>query len=363
MSGLTRPRSALRQRTTTASKTVVNLNTNSREELGFWDLISSFFWSLINWFFPVKAPVFTKTEERVDFTPVRPKPNQFTDPLIYLIKDEIFDGKNGINLWSEFRERLNLGKRNVSLYITNVCITYTDPETKKRICIHCDNLKDVAIIEAGKYLYIKLCRTKYCDTYIELNDYDFQIDVKKIEHKEIGCFTGKTTITVKRNAEKVWIINFEDLRIGDSILTENGFKKVKFITVSNAKNCVIFEININGVIIQGTPYHPVSINGTWIFMCNVPGATQIDDYTGNVYSIVFEDTTCTGYHLGPDVYGACLGHGLTDVTQNPVIGHDFFGNHEQIIASVSKLDTDVHRRSIVNNVKRNPDTGYICGFH
>jgi hypothetical protein len=90
-------------------------------------------------------------------------------------------------------------------------------------------------------LYIKLCRTKYCDTYIELNDYDFQIDVKKIEHKEIGCFTGKTTITVKRNAEKVWIINFEDLRIGDFVLTENGFKKVKFITVSNAKNCVIFD--------------------------------------------------------------------------------------------------------------------------
>jgi hypothetical protein len=42
------------------------------------------------------------------------------------------------------------------LYITNVCITYTDPETKKRICIYRDNLKDVAIIKAEKYLYIKL---------------------------------------------------------------------------------------------------------------------------------------------------------------------------------------------------------------
>lgn len=399
MSGYKRPKSVPRKRHTNTTPI-----TNAHEAIGFWDLVSSFFWSLINWFFPVKPRVFTEevSVRPVDFTHVRTNnpTNDFNIPSIFSIKNEIFDCKNGIKSWPAFRERLKLGYRNASLYITAVYITYTEPETGKRRTIYRDSshndLRDVQIVNyeiyGGKGFAIKLCHFESCDTYIDLNDYDFQINVKKIKHIDwSSCFTGDTTIIVLKKKEEdadyeAIETKFEDLRIGDFVFTENGFKKVKYITVSNF-NGKIISINIDGKIIKGTPYHPVSIKGIWMFMRDIDDAVEID-YSGNVYSIVFEDriedsiedtnedrikdtiedriedNTCTGYQLAPYIFGACLGHGYTTKnTVDPVIGHDFFGNREQIIASVSKLTRDEHGRSIINGVVRNPDTGLICGFN
>lgn len=387
MSGYKRPTSTLRKRPTNttssyasnASNEVVNPTTNAREVIGFWDWICSFFWSLINWFFPVKPQVFTEkvletpvyfTIERID-NPT----NDFNLPIIYLI-NETFDGNNGINLWPAFRKRLELGHSSVSLYITAVYITYTDPETGERRTIYRDSsnyLRDVQIVNHEKGFAIKLCHFKYCDTYIELNDYDFQINVTKIKHiDQSSCFTGDTTIIVQKGDEAIET-KFEDLRIDDLVFTENGFKQVKYITVSNC-NGKIISINIDGKIIKGTPYHPVSIRGSWMFMRDIDDAVEID-YSGNVYSIVFEDSiedtiedaiedaTCTGYQLAPYMFGACLGHGLTTKnTVDQVIGHDFFGDREQIIASVSKLTRDEYGRSIINDVVRGLD-GRICDFN
>lgn len=389
MSGKTRAKSASRRPTNTNS---FNTSNNAREAIGFWDWIGSFFWSLINWFFPVKPRVFTEEVliRPVDFTPVRTNnpTNDFNCPMIYRINNEIFDGENGIKSWPAFRERLKLGYRNASLYITAVYITYTEPETGKRRAIYRDSsrnyLRDVEIVNyenyGGKGFAIKLYHLSYCNTYINLNDNDFQINVKQIKHiDQSSCFTGDTTIIVLKDKEEeadyeAIETKFEDLRIGNFVFTENGFKQVKYITVSNC-NGKIISINIDGKIIKGTPYHPVSIKGIWMFMRDIDDAVEID-YSGNVYSIIFEDRiedttedriedeTCTGYQLAPYIFGACLGHGLTTTnTVDPVIGHDFFGNREQIIASVSKLTRDEHGRSIINGVVRNPDTGRICEFN
>ena len=352
---------------------VVNPTTNAREAIGFWAWFGSFFWSLINWFFPVKPLVLTE----VPIPPVDAKEiDDANRTRTFHINGEIFNGKTGINLWQAFCKRFYLGNNNVFMYITAVDITYTDTKTKERITIPFNDLRDVEIVNyeiyGGKGFAIKLLRTNFHDDYIELNDdNDFQIDVKKIKHTP-SCFTGDTTIIVKKGDES-FETKFEDLRIGDLVFTEKGFKQVKYITVSNC-NGKIISINIDGKIIKGTPYHPISINGTWMFMRDIDDAVEID-YTGNVYSIVFEDSiedtiedtiedsTCTGYQLAPYIFGACLGHGLTTKnTVDHVIGHDFFGNREQIIASVSKLTCDKHGRSIINDVKRDPNTGIICDF-
>lgn len=347
-----------------ATNAVVNPTTNACEAFGFWAWFGSF-WSLINWFFPVKPLVLTEV-------PIPPVDAEEIDDAnrtrTYRINGEIFNGKMGIDLWQAFCKRFYLKYNNVFMYITAVDITYTDAKTKERITIHFDDLRDVEIvnyeIDGGKGFVIKLLHTNLRDTYIESNDNDFQINVKKIKHTP-SCFTGDTTIIVKKGYKSVET-KFEDLRIGDLVFTEKGFKQVKYITVSNC-NGKIISINIDGKVIKGTPYHPISIKGIWMFMRDIDDAVEID-YTGNVYSIVFEDSiedsTCTGYQLAPYMFGACLGHGLTTKnTVDHVIGHDFFGNRKQIIASVSELPCDKDGRRFINDVVRNSDNGPICGFN
>ena len=175
----------------TASNAVENPKTP--EVIGFWDLIRSFFWRLINWFFPVKTLVHTKTEQKVDFTPEiihnswnGPQYNDFMRPQKFFIKDFIFNGKNGIGSWSDFHERLKF-REDVYLYITAIYITYTDPKNGNRMSIYRNNLSDVDIIKEGQCLYIKLCRTGHYDTFIKLNDDDFQINVTEIVHRITYC--------------------------------------------------------------------------------------------------------------------------------------------------------------------------------
>ena len=186
-----RPVSVSRIRPITTGSNAVE-NPKTPEVIGFWDFLRSFFWRLINWFFHVKTPAPTKIEQKVDFTLVipnysgGPQYNEFLGPQKYLIQDETFNGKNGIGLWPDFRERLKFGK-DVDLHIIALYITYTDPKNGNRMSIYRNKLSDVNIIEEGQGLYIKLCRTGHYDTYIELNDDDFQINVTEIVHIITPC--------------------------------------------------------------------------------------------------------------------------------------------------------------------------------
>jgi len=178
-------------RTTTRSNAVENPKTP--EVIGFWDLLRSFFWRLINFFFPVKAPASTKIEEKVDFTREihnswdGPQYNDFMRPQKFFINDEIF---NGTGSWPDFRERFKF-RKDVYLHITAVYITYTDPKNGNRMSIYRDNLSDVNIIKEGKLFYIQLCRTGHYDTYIKLNDDDFQINVTEIVHRITYCMCDR----------------------------------------------------------------------------------------------------------------------------------------------------------------------------
>ncbi len=72
-----------------------------------------------------------------------------------------------------------------------------------------------------------------------------------------------------------------------------------------------------------TPYHPVKLNGEWVFPINV-GQT-VKQFIDNYYNFVLEENSPSMIVNGVECI--CLGHNLQD---NTVVSHEYLGTSKVI---------------------------------
>jgi Mg-chelatase subunit ChlD len=125
-----------------------------------------------------------------------------------------------------------------------------------------------------------------------------------------SCFTGDTVVAVPGGRARV-----DMLRIGDVVETEGGAFAVRCVVTFEAAEQDIARGDGFGL----TPWHPIKLEGKWVFPAQAPALTQIRENCP-LYNFVL-----AGGHtllLGAARVPACtLGHGF----DGPVVGHDFFG--------------------------------------
>ena len=124
-----------------------------------------------------------------------------------------------------------------------------------------------------------------------------------------GCFTPETLVPIFDNGDKTFC-RIDELKSGDTLIGPKGTKQiVKHILKTRYAGTMI---SYNGLV--GTPNHPIYVGEKWMPMKNVPGAVEIKDYSGFVYtfSVIGEDNTYATSFVANGQECAALGHGYTD---------------------------------------------------
>jgi len=156
------------------------------------------------------------------------------------------------------------------------------------------------------------------------------------------CFHGESKITLYNGESKL----VSELKKDDSVLLANGkISKIECMVETKlnlAHTANLIRINPSLCI---SFYHPIKINGDWVFPKNVVINSSETYCYGSIYSIVLEkdlDSTSEiktrGYGAGvlfDNIEVATLGH---NITTDDVITHDFFGTEK-----------------VIDNLKESPD--------
>ena len=124
-----------------------------------------------------------------------------------------------------------------------------------------------------------------------------------------GCFTPETLVPISNNGD-ITCRRIDELKSGHTLIGPEGTKQiVKHILKTRYAGTMI---SYNGLV--GTPNHPIYVGGKWMPMKNVPGAVEIKDYSGFVYtfSVIGEDNTYATSFVANGQECAALGHGYTD---------------------------------------------------
>ena len=199
----------------------------------------------------------------------------------------------------------------------------------------------------------------FTDDIVRHNSYFSIVERTILENIEIiPDFPSGGTLCVGGDCKVDSLYNkfmkISDLKKGMKVLLHNNtFGTVKCIIKSYARNiCIIDKLLI-------TSYHPVMINNVWTFPINISNPEKLNNKI-EVYSILLEESNnfgiiIEGFPVAP------FGHGDKS---DPVLNHDFFGNHELISSSLMSLDKDGFENGFIQikGVKRNEITGLINGF-
>jgi len=131
------------------------------------------------------------------------------------------------------------------------------------------------------------------------------------------CFHGNCLVHMYDGSVK----RVADIRKGDIIMTTDPNKNYKDTVECVLKTCIpekhtnMVELN-NGWI--GTPWHPVKINGQWIFPNNISNMKNVE--CDSVYTFLLTNKSMI---LVNQIESATLAHGLND----NVIYHPYFGTN------------------------------------
>jgi Mg-chelatase subunit ChlD len=162
-----------------------------------------------------------------------------------------------------------------------------------------------------------------------------------------GCFWGYNFVKLENGFQML----VKDIRKGDTLW---GGHKVKCILYTPIDSAVMSR-HPNGLLI--TPYHPIRVNGTWVFPSTALPTKQHNDL-GGYYNFVLE----SGHIAVINGVEVCtLGHGFTD---NSVISHPYFGT-QNVIADLS-CDPGFQNGYMVldkNAVKRDPNTLLVTSIY
>ncbi|KAI8621359.1 hint-domain-containing protein [Chytriomyces sp. MP71] len=149
------------------------------------------------------------------------------------------------------------------------------------------------------------------------------------------CFAGENLITLASGAR----IPVHSLTRGTAIQTLNGGSVVVHTLVKTplsglrAHTRLVF-LRESGLII--TPFHPILVEGRWIFPCDAPDAIpyENDGQVSAVYSVLLEDGA--GSLLVNGVVCAALGHELGDDIGDGIVGHAYFGCREKVLKDIER---------------------------
>ena len=190
----------------------------------------------------------------------------------------------------------------------------------------CGNFKDQSLKYYASEDFEKL-RTKCNKIFINLpppkNDIG-EKEVKKEEFETIcynpcgGCFNGDALVELKNGQKKV-----KNLRKGD--ILKNG--AIVECLVENKINREEKVVSINDVLFS--LYHPIEINGEWIFPCQ--HFKVVKKYISSWYNLVLKnkhEVVLNG------VKAITLGHNRTE----GILKHPYFGT-EKVINALKKYNT------------------------
>ena len=136
-----------------------------------------------------------------------------------------------------------------------------------------------------------------------------------------GCWAPGTMILLEDGLTRRPV---EDLRAGDTVWTPDGPARVEHALVlgryaMHQDMCTYMTLCI-------TPYHPILVNGVWTTA--IQFVQPVLMHMPTVYNLVLD----RGHVVNANSVLTCtLGHGMS----GPVIGHDFFGSKDRILAAIS----------------------------
>ena len=142
---------------------------------------------------------------------------------------------------------------------------------------------------------------------------------------------------------------------GDIVVTPYGPSKVVCVvkTLLNPRVATKMVRLDGGLVI--TPHHPVLMNSTWEFPCNIK--TPSDMFLDAVYSFALDSGDVISVN---GINTACLGHSFN---QNDVIKHAYFGS-QRVIQDLRKLEGWSNGKVNITNrmVHRDPESNQIVSI-
>lgn len=137
----------------------------------------------------------------------------------------------------------------------------------------------------------------------------------------IDCFSGDSLVyLVSHNGISVnSLVKAESINNNSILMGSNDEEvKVKYVV----KNHVINELMVNIGNNKYTPYHPVEVNGTWVYPKSLQYPTTY--YTGYIYSFVLETKRVAG--ILSDLHKiAVIGH---EIYEDEILRHPYYGTDE-----------------------------------
>lgn len=149
------------------------------------------------------------------------------------------------------------------------------------------------------------------------------------------CFAGDCAIDMGNGTRRAVSM----LRLGDTVQSQNGPRKVEAILKTNVNNVPM--LRIGDLVI--TAWHPVYHTCAWRFPANVSKDTLL--YMGSIYSLLLEPSQDPSQHTVAvgGVVCTTLGHGILDKARTQdVRGHEFYGNYGRIERWLESMPKDGH---------------------
>jgi hypothetical protein len=160
------------------------------------------------------------------------------------------------------------------------------------------------------YLFIQRLgfepKADYDDRIAKAKADAYRAEKARYDHNSCGCFIPETLVQMSDLTYR----RIDELKSGDTLIGPKGKKQiVKYILKTRYAGAMF---SYNGLV--GTSNHPIYVGGKWMPMKNVPGAVEIKDYSGFVYtfSVNYEDNTYATSFVANGQECAALGHGYTD---------------------------------------------------
>jgi Hint-domain/VWA / Hh protein intein-like/von Willebrand factor type A domain len=177
------------------------------------------------------------------------------------------------------------------------------------------------------------------------------MSMRRYNRSSNPCFAASCQVRLADEST----IAISQLRPGAKLRTPAGVRTLVAVVETKVEQevmCCIGELLV-------TPWHPIRINGTWVFPANVAGLC--DRYTGSIYSLMLEPDECCDAHsveIGGYV-GVTLGHGILD--HEDVRKHPFFGDYGKVWENLQRLkwSNGVFQSG---GTRKDSQSGLVCGF-
>lgn len=176
------------------------------------------------------------------------------------------------------------------------------------------------------------------------------VSMSTYNSSDTGCIHGDCVVKMHDGSFK----KISDIRKNDLVATPSGTGATVLCVVRT--DCTGQKVHMSsfGDGLRLTPYHPVRINGEWMFPLDVNPMKEYD--CEGIYDFVLDREHIM---IVNDIECCTFGHGLTD---NDVIKHEYFGS--KIIDDLKELDgwNEGYVNLPFNAFQRDPVTTLIVGL-